>query len=109
MLGDMRILRKIVKPTATPVAVTPYTILAADMNVYVDSSGNPCVVNLPPATGSGRMLVIKKVDTGPNAVTIHADTTGTPDTIDGDAEFPLVYPWASITLQDWTANAWAIQ
>lgn len=108
MLGEMRILRKIAKPTATPVAVTPYSVLPADQNIYVNALAVPVVINLPPATGSGRMINVKKVDASSNQVFVTADTTGTPDTIDGDAVFPLVYPWSAISLQDGAANTWYI-
>ena len=104
----MRILRKISKPTVTPVATTPYAVLPSDMNIYVDATGATSIVTLPAATGSGRLINIKKIDSTANQVVVTANVTGTPDTIDGDPTYPLVYQWGAITVQDAAVNKWYV-
>lgn len=62
-------------------------------------------INLPPATGSGADYTINN-DSG-GVVTVVADTTGTPDTIDGVASRNLQVD-ESITVVDYASDKWAI-
>ena len=63
------------------------------------------IVNLPPATGSGADHTIAN-DSG-DIIVVTADTTGTPDTIDGVATYNL-YDGESISVVDIEADKWAI-
>ena len=82
-------------------------VAAGTTHVYVNTTAG-AQVNLPAATGSGRNLVIKRKDATAYTVTIHADTTGTPDLIDGQADILLSNQYDSITLHDSAANEWSI-
>ena len=93
----------------TNTATTPYAVTGQDINIYVDATAGVKVVNLPPATGSGRILIIKKVAGAiGNTVTVTADVTGTPDNIDGAATVVLSVLNTSLTIQDAVANNWYI-
>ena len=61
---------------------TSYTLTEDDFTILADATAGVVTVNLPDATTcKGRVYVIKKIDTGTNAVTI--DGNGS-QTIDGD-------------------------
>ena len=63
------------------------------------------IVNLPPATGSGRDHTITN-DTG-DIVAVTADTTGVADTINGVATYNMS-DGESITVVAYVADKWAI-
>ena len=94
------------KPTL--VSSTPYVVLITDNTIYVDATSGNAVETLPPATGSGRILTIKKIDSSANTVTVTADTSGTPDLIDGAATFVISAQYEALTIQDYATNAWGI-
>jgi len=88
---------------------TPYTVLATDVEVYIDATAGAKIVNLPLATGSGRKLTIKKVAGAVgNTVTVTADATGTADLIDGVGTAVLSTIYSSVTIRDAAANTWYI-
>ena len=89
------------------VADTPYTVLATDRHVYGKTVGGAINVLLPPATGSGRIISFNKRDVSTNIMTITADTTGTPDLINGSATKALENIYDSLTLQDCGVNEWS--
>ena len=73
-----------------------YTTLSSDHTILCNaSSGNIAVSVSSTATTKGQVLVIKKISTGNNTVTI----TPTSGTIDGEASKTLVIPYSSITIQ----------
>ena len=75
----------VANPTAVAFAASPYTVLAADTVLLLDTSGGAVEVDLPAvASSSGRVLTIKDEagSAGTNAITI--DPNGT-ETIDGSA------------------------
>jgi hypothetical protein len=82
---------------ATPVSIDP-------LDDYIICNGGTMTVNLEAATGSGRVLKFKNTNNSGTA-TITADTSGTPDTIDGQASIPLYYG-EFITLVDYASNKW---
>ena len=63
------------------------------------------VVNLPPATGGGADYTVANASGA--TVTVTADTTGTPDTIDGAVDYDL-FDDESITVMDYKADNWVI-
>jgi len=87
------------------VADTPYTVLASDYTILVNAVGGAVVVNLPAATGSGRILNIKKIDA--SAYTVTVDGNGA-ETIDGAATYVISAQWVNITIQDGASGAWYI-
>jgi hypothetical protein len=95
--------------TPTNISTTPYTVLATDALIYVDATAEGIIVNLPPATGSGRILIIKKIAGAiGNVVTVTADVTGVADNIDGNPTVELAVLYTSLTIQDGIANNWYI-
>lgn len=86
---------------------TPYTVLATDRHIYGKTVGGAINVLLPPATGSGRIISFNKRDISTNIMTITADTTGIPDTINGSATKALENIYDSLTIQDCAANEWS--
>lgn len=88
---------------------TPYVVLAADRHIYCKTVGGAIEVDLPPATGSGRILSIGKRDNAVAYVTVKADTTGVADLINGQAIIELTSIYEDLTIQDCAANEWAIK
>lgn len=83
-----------------------YTVLSTDRNIYVTAStGNNKTVALPAATGTGRILQIKKVDTSVATVTVDGNSS---ETIDGAITYVLSIPMESITIQDVASGIWYI-
>lgn len=69
------------KLTTVTNAASPYTVLASDDMILVDTSSGAVTVNLPTAVGiAGKKYIIKKNTTDANAVTV--DGSGS-ETIDG--------------------------
>lgn len=61
---------------------SPYTLVSTDMIILADASGGPITIQLPPASqGNPIGLVVKKIDSTLNTVTILPDGT---ETIDGE-------------------------
>lgn len=73
----------------TPIASSPYSALATDYYISVDSSGGAITVNLPNSPTVYRMFLIKDVNgtAGINAITI--TTTGGTTLFDGFATYIL--------------------
>ena len=83
-----------------------YTVLVTDRYIYVTAStDNNKVVALPAATGSGRILTIKKLDSSTATVTIDGNAS---ETIDGETTFVLSMQYESITIQDAASGVWYI-
>jgi len=86
-------------------ADTGYTALSTDFSIIWNAVGGACVMNLPAATGTGRILEIKKVDASANLVTI---TTSGAELLDGFTTQTLTAQWEAITIQDTAAGVWHI-
>jgi hypothetical protein len=84
---------------------SPYTVGATDELIAASAGAAAAtVVNLPVATGSGRTLVVKKMDA--NAQNIAVTPSGT-DTIDGaNAAVNITLRWDKVRLVDLAAGAW---
>lgn len=69
-------------------------------------AGADFIFNLPPATGSGDVGIIKKVDAGVHSVIVTPNGT---DTIDGsNSTDPIASQWAYVKLCDAQAGAWQL-
>lgn len=84
---------------------SPYSIGANDFTVTYDATGGNSVVNLPAATGSGRLLHVKKTDSSVNTVTI---TRAGSDLIDGAATKVILTQYSSYYLQDTASAVWSV-
>lgn len=82
---------------------SPYTATSSDYYVPVDATSGAFTLNLPAATGSGAMLIIEKVDSSANAVTV---TRAGSDTINGASTVSLAAQWNSVTLLDRASASW---
>lgn len=84
---------------------SPYTVLVTDFSIICNAVGGAIVVNLPAATGSGRLLEIKKIDASANLVT---PTTNGAELLDGFTTQTLTAQWEAITIQDTASGVWHI-
>jgi hypothetical protein len=82
------------------VQTTTYSVAATDY-VIVCNSATGFTVTLPTAAATGRILIVKNINTG----NITISKSG--DTIDGAAS-QVLSQWDAITLCDYAANAWII-
>lgn len=82
-----------------------YTATIQDF--YIPSTGGAggITITLPAATGTGQLLLIKKIDSGAGAVTV--DRAGT-DTIDGETSFSLDTQYDLLFIQDGASGRWDI-
>jgi hypothetical protein len=91
--------------TIVTTATTPYTVAAA-ANIYLRGSataGANQVVNLPAATGSGVILMFKKMDSNPHNLVVTPNGT---DTIDTYASYTLTTQLSVIQILDAAAGVW---
>lgn len=88
----------------TPVStITNYTAQPTDFGVNADATNDSLTISLPPSTGQGQLLHVKKLDGSPNIVTI--DPNGS-DTIDGSISINLIDQWADCLLYDAMPGYW---
>ena len=88
-------------------ADSPYAVAPADYFI-VASAGTAAdtIVVLPPASGSGRPLDVKKIDANPYSIAV---TPANADTIDdGSGPLKILARYASYTLVDYSPGKWAI-
>jgi hypothetical protein len=90
---------KVQSITSTP------TAMAATTEIAVCNSTSAIVVTLSNATGSGRKIYIKNINTG--AVTVTPLATGTADTIDGETT-QVLNQWDCIEICDYASDNWCI-
>ena len=82
-----------------------YTATSSDGTLSVDATSAGVTITLPTAVGiSGKMYVIKKIDSSANSVTVATTST---QTIDGSTTYTMGYRWQSITVQSDGSN-WLI-
>ena len=88
-------------------AVTSAPVIGdADLVIGVDASAGAVTVPLLPlAAHAGRVLILRKLDAGANAVTIDGDGT---ETIDGAATRVLAAQWETVTLVAGPGEWWAV-
>jgi hypothetical protein len=87
------------------VTSSSYTVGAYDRYLDCNATSNAIALNLPAATGSGRVISFKKTDSSTNACTI---TCGGSDKIDGVATDALISQYAGLTLRDSASGVWDI-
>jgi hypothetical protein len=92
-------LSELVLPTRR-VSSGPDTVL--DSDVVVIATDGTFTINLPAATGSGRVLYIKSASTG--VITVDGDSF---DTMDGSTDLTLAQ-YDSLNIIDYYLNQWAI-
>ena len=93
------------KTITKAVADSPYAAAATDYTILCNAVGGAMVVSLPAATGTGRILNIKKIDASAFAVTL---TPNGAEKIDGAASYIITTQWLNITIQDGGAGTWYI-
>ena len=84
---------------------SPFTMQELDLTHIWNAGGGNCIDNLLPATGSGRVRHVKKIDASANTVTVTPDGT---DTIDGAANYVLTAQYESVTVQDCAVGTWYV-
>ncbi len=98
-------------PQVKTITDSPYTI-ATSQNVFLDASasaGADFIANLPHATGSGFIVVVKKTDANAHNVAITPDPIRGTDTIDGlNAARNLANQYDAHALIDVAAGKWDI-
>lgn len=87
-----------------------YTLTNADGSIKFDASGRQLTATLPPAascylTGSGQVLLVKKVDTSNNAVVIQGATPS--ETIDGFTSMSITLQYDSVIVQS-NGKSWDV-
>jgi hypothetical protein len=87
-------------------ADSPYAVASGDYFVVASAAtGADTIVVLPPATGSGRPLDVKKIDANPYSIAV---TPVNADTIDdGSGPLNILARYASYTLVDYSPGKWA--
>ena len=91
--------------TLTTVATT-YTVAANLFYIRGDATSGIFTITLPPALGNeGRPLLLKKIDSSGNAITIAAAGS---DTIEGSATKSLAAQWDKYHLISNGVNTWEI-
>jgi hypothetical protein len=79
-------------------AASPYTVLAADEFLAVQSSGGAITIKLPNAPTTGRVIYIKDSNGAANANPISVTTVGGTVTIDGSTTYTINTNYGSISV-----------
>ena len=87
------------------ISSTPYPVASSDFNDDCNASGVAIAIDLPAATGSGRALTFKKIDSSANACTLTASGT---DKIDGAATKALSSQYVGVSLRDEASGVWDV-
>lgn len=79
-----------------------YTVTSSDYAIYCTGGAGGITITLPPAAGnSGRVFVIKKIDSGAGKITIDGNLN---ETIDGLLTWILTLQFESVTIQSNGSN-----
>jgi hypothetical protein len=84
---------------------SPYSVQVGDYTVRCDCMSGPVEVLLPAATGSGRVLNVKKIDVSVNPVLITGDGF---DLIDSVSPQDFNVQYDNVQLQDAASGAWDV-
>lgn len=88
---------------ATRTIVADDTLTDQDYEILADATGAAITVTLPPATGSGQIYRVKKIDPSVNIVTVAVDGA---DLIDGASSLVFTDQWAGCLIIDAAAGYW---
>jgi len=91
--------------TAISSGDSPYAVTDSDYTLYCNSAGGAITVDLPAATGSGRFLIIKKIDSSNYSITVDGNAS---EVIDGETTQIITDQWTSIIIQDAGTGTWYI-
>jgi hypothetical protein len=86
-------------------AASPYTMLAATEYLTCDATSGAITVNLPAATGTGKVYYITKIDSSVNAVTLDGNAS---ETINGSLTTTLNTQYESVRIVDAASGLWYI-
>jgi hypothetical protein len=86
-------------------ADTGYTVLDSDYTISCNAVGGEITINLPDASGSGRILNICKIDASANNVVVDGNST---DKIDADETKTISSQWSNLQIQDIADGQWKI-
>lgn len=84
--------------TASNFAASPYTVLATDYYISLDTSGGAISILLPNAPTTSRLFIIKDNNGHASANNISVTTVGGTVTIDGLTTYPLASNFGAINL-----------
>ena len=87
-------------------AQSPYSVQNQDVFLAVAASASaPTQINLPPAGGTSRVIIVKKTDANVENVTLQAAGS---DRIDGVGTYSLAAQWNAVAIEDAAAGQWLI-
>ncbi len=86
-------------------AQSPYSVASGDSYLDCNATGGAVTLNLPAATGSGRVLTLKKMDSTANACTFARAGS---DTIDGATSLALSIQYVPFNLVDAASGKWDV-
>ena len=89
------------------VSDSPYTLLPTDQTLRCNATTGSIVIKLFATTSSGKIFNIKNLYTSACLVRVIADTSGTPDLIDGQSTIDLS-AGNNMSIQDGAINYWDI-
>ena len=90
-------------------ADSPYTMSATpgiDDTLYIDTTGGPIIVNLPPASAFTPAASRHVQRRGPNLATLQRATPA--DNVNGAASYPLHTTYESAVLESDSTNTWSV-
>jgi hypothetical protein len=82
---------------------SPYTVPASATTISCNATAGNVVINLPAASGTGRMIRVKKTDSSANTCVL---TRAGSDLIDGTSTATLSSQYASATVEDSGSATW---
>jgi hypothetical protein len=85
-------------------AASPYTVASTDTVITCDATAGAVVINLPAASGSGRQITVKKIDSTSNSCTPTRNGT---DTIDGATTVSVTFQYAVSSVVDTSSGKWS--
>lgn len=92
--------------TTVAATLSPYTIQGTDEFIAASAgTAAATVIDLPPATGSGRALTVLKADVNAEDVTL---TPAGSDTINGATSYNLTTRYQVVRIIDAAAGAWYV-
>ena len=93
-------------PVAVANAQSPYAAQPTDEFIGASAGASAATtIDLPPATGSGRVIVVKKMDANAHNVVVAANGA---DLIDGAGTVALTAQYQATRLLDYAVGIWSI-